>query len=550
MLKEKKVYILGHKNPDTDSICSAIAYADLKSKTSHGIHFTPKRAGQINKETEFVLRYFGVEEPGFVLDVGVQVRDLEIHKTPKAHAGMSIREVWNLMTESDAVTLPITDESNHLEGIITIGDIAKYFMATADQSPLSLAKTQYKNIAATLNGKVVVGNELGLFSRGRVFVGAGTPETMQSYISEDDLVILGDRVDMQLAALELGASCIVIAIDSPVSEEVVELAKRNSSVIITTPYDTYTVSGLINQSIPVRFLMKRDDLITFNTNDFVDDIKETMGRLRIRDFPILNSAGECIGTISRRNLINAKRKQVILVDHNEKTQAVDNVAESEILEIVDHHRLGSLETLQPIFFRNQPVGCTATIIFQMYQEKCVEIPEPIAGLLCAAILSDTLLFRSPTCTKYDQDAALQLSAIAEIDLETFADQMFKTGSDLRDKSAEEIFYQDFKKFQSGDISFGVAQINSMNSEILYEIGEQVKPLMANAVGQNAVSMVFFMLTNIISESTQLLCFGEGSARLVEQAFHARVQDGKCTLPGIVSRKKQFIPAMINVIQES
>lgn len=549
MQKTKTVFIIGHKNPDTDSVCSAIAYADIKNRTTHGINFIPKRAGQINKETEFVLHRFGVEEPDFVLDVGVQVRDLEIHKTPEAHSGMSIKEAWHLMSESNAVTLPITDGASHLEGIITIGDIAKYFMAPSDQSPLASAKTQYKNIAATLDGKVVVGNELGLFSKGRVFVGAGTPEAMQSYISEDDLIILGDREDMQLAALELGVSCIIVAIDSPVSERVIEAAKRSSSVVITTPYDTYTVAGLINQSIPVRFLMKRDELITFNTGDYVDDIKETMGRLRIRDFPVLNSAGRCIGTISRRNLINAKRKQVILVDHNEKTQAVDNVGEAEILEIVDHHRLGSLETIQPIFFRNQPVGCTATIIFQMYQEKELEIPKPIAGLLCAAIISDTLMFRSPTCTKYDQDAALQLSMIAELDLETFANQMFKAGSDLRDKSAEEIFYQDFKKFQSGNISFGVAQINSMNSEILQEIGEQVKPLMANAVGQNGVSMVFFMLTNIMSESTQLLCFGESSARFVEQAFHAKVQGGSCYLPGIVSRKKQFIPAMIHAIQE-
>ena len=549
MNKEKKVYIIGHKNPDTDSICSAIAYADLKTKTTHGIRYVPKCAGRINKETEFVLNRFGIEPPKFVLDVGVQVRDLDIHKTPEAHAGMSIKEAWQLMQDSNAVTLPITDSEHRLEGIITIGDIAKYFMVPSDQYPLSTAKTRYKSIAETLNGQVIVGNELGLFTKGKVLVGAGTPEMLQSYMDNDDLVIIGDREENQLAALEANASCIVITMNSPVSEKVIQMAKRNSCVIITTPHDTYSVTCLINQSIPVRFLMKRESLITFNTNDYVDNIKDTMGRLRIRDFPVLDSQGKCKGTISRRNLINAKKKQLILVDHNEKTQAVDNVAEAEVLEIIDHHRLGSLETIQPIFFRNQPVGCTATIIFQMYKEKELDIPKHIAGLLCAAIISDTLMFRSPTCTKYDQDAALQLAAMAELDIETFADEMFIAGSDLTDKSAEEIFYQDFKKFQSGDISFGVAQINSMNTAMLQELGEQVKPIMANAVGQNAVSMVFFMLTNIMSESTQLLCFGEGSARFVEQAFHAKVQNGTCFLPGIVSRKKQFIPAMINAIQE-
>lgn len=548
MSREETVFIIGHKNPDTDSICSAIAYADFKTRTTHGIHYIPKRAGQINKETEFVLKRFGMEAPGFVLDVGVQVRDLEMHATPYVNSGMTIMEVWQLMGEHNAVTLPITDNEYRLEGIITVTDIARFFMAS-DQFPLAEAKTQYKSIAATLDGKVIVGNELGLFSKGKVIVGAGTPERMQNYMGSDDLVITGDREEIQIAALEANASCIIVGMNSPVSDKVIELAKRNSSVIITTPYDTYMIASRINQSAPARFLMKRENLITFNTSDFVDDIKDTMGRLRIRDFPVLDSKGKCHGTISRRNLINAKKKQIILVDHNEKTQAVDNVAEADILEIVDHHRLGALETIQPIYFRNQPVGCTATIIFQMYQEREMEIPENIAGLLCAAILSDTLMFRSPTCTKYDQDAAFQLAGVAGIDIEEFANEMFKAGSDLRDKSAEEIFYQDFKKFKSGNISFGVAQINSMNADILEEIGEKVKPIMANAVGQNGVSMVFFMLTNIMSETTQLLCFGEGSARFVELAFRARVYDGKCTLPGVISRKKQFIPAMINAIQE-
>ena len=549
MNKEKKVYVIGHKNPDTDSICSAIAYAELKARTTYGVQFVPKRAGRVNKETEFVLNYFGIETPGFVLDVGVQVRDLEIHKTPYAHAGMSIQEAWQLMSEHNAVTLPITDSEYRLEGIITIGDIAKYFMAPSDKFPLASAKTRYKSIADTLDGKVVVGNELGLFSNGKVLIGAGTPEGIQKHMEGEDLVIVGDREEAQIAALQANASCIIVGMDSQVSEKVKELARRNSSVVITTPYDTYTIAGRINQSIPVRFLMKREELITFNTSDYVDDIKETMGRLRIRDFPVLDSSGKCKGTISRRNLINASKKQLILVDHNEKSQAVDNVTEADILEIVDHHRLGSLETIRPIYFRNQPVGCTATIVFQMYQEKMVEIPKDIAGILCAAIISDTLMFRSPTCTKYDQDAALQLAAIAEIDIESFADKMFRAGDDLSDKSAEEIFYQDFKKFQSGDISFGVTQINTMNTDILEEIGEQMNSVIAGAVGQNAVSMVFIMLTNIVSESTRLLCYGEGSARFVEKAFHVKVHDGKCFLPGIVSRKKQFIPAMIAAIQE-
>lgn len=548
MKKDEKVYVVGHKNPDTDSICSAIAYADFKTKTTHGKRFIPKRAGQINKETEFVLKRFGMDIPEFILDVGVQVRDLEMHPTPHVNSCMTILEMWKLMSEHNIATLPITDSEHRLEGIVSVTDVANFAMKS-EQFPLAKAKTQYKNIAATLDGRVLVGNELGVFSEGRVVIATGTPENMQNFMGNDDLVITGEREEMQIAALKANASCIIVGMNSPVSDTVIELAKNNSSVIITTPYDTYLIASRINQSAPVRFLMKRDDLITFHTSDFVDSIKETMGRLRIREFPVLDSKGRCYGTLSRRNLINAKKKQIILVDHNEKAQAVDNVTEAEILEIIDHHRLGALETIQPIYFRNQPVGCTATIIFQMYQERKLEISKNIAGILCAAILSDTLMFRSPTCTKYDQDAALQLAVIAEIDIESFANEMFMAGSDLKDKTAEEIFYQDFKKFKSGNISFGVAQITSVNAGVLEELGEKVKPIMANAVSKTGVSMVFFMLTNIMSEITQLLCFGEGSARLVEDAFHARVSQGTCTLPGIISRKKQFIPAMIHVIQE-
>ncbi|MFI3237678.1 MAG: putative manganese-dependent inorganic diphosphatase [Lachnospiraceae bacterium] len=549
MSTPKRVYVIGHKNPDTDSICSAIAYADIKNRTTHGQEFVPKRAGQVNAETEFVLNRFGVEAPGFVLDVGGQVRDMDLHEIPYVQAGISIKDAWELMTENDAVTLPITDSEHRLEGIVTIGDIAKYFMDPTDKFPLSSAKTQYKSMADTLGGKVIVGNELGLFNKGKVIVGAGNPDLIKEFMEGDDLVIVGDREDAQIAALEAFASCLVISCDSQVEQRVIDLAKSNSAVIITTPVDTYTIARLINQSIPVRFLMRREKLTTFNTRASIEEVQDIMAKKRYRDFPVLDSMGRCKGTVSRRNLISVKKKQVILVDHNEKGQAVDNINEADVLEIIDHHKLGAIETLSPIFFRNQPVGCTATIIFQMYQERNLEIPKYIAGLLCAAILSDTLMFRSPTCTKYDQDAANQLSQLAEIEIESFANEMFKAGSNMGDKSAEEIFYQDFKKFNSGDISFGVGQINAMNTEILGEIEEKIYPLLEREAGKNGLNMIFFMLTNIISESTQLICFGEGSERFIEDAFHAKVKGHKAYLPNIVSRKKQFIPSMVRAIQE-
>lgn len=549
MSQQEKVYIIGHKNPDTDSICSAIAYADIKNRTSSK-RYSAKRAGQINEETEFVLNKFGVETPGYLSDVGTQVKDMEIHKTQPADSSITIKRAWQLMKESGAVTLPITNREDRLEGIISVNDIATYYMDASDQKIMSIARTQYRSMADTLEGKVVMGNEHGYFIRGKVLVAASETQMMDEHVEEDDLLILGDREDMQLYAIQLGASCIVVTLGAEISYKVKMEAQKYSCVVISTPFDTYTTARLINQSIPVKYLMKKENLVTFHLDDFTDNIQEVMGKLRHRDFPILDKRNRYIGTISRRNMLNIKKKKLILVDHNEKSQAVDNIDQAEIVEIIDHHRIGTLETLQPVFFRNQPVGCTATIMYQMYREKELTIPQHIAGLLCAAIISDTLMFRSPTCTKWDQEAALELANIAEIDIEQFATEMFHAGSNLSGKSPEEIFYQDFKKFIMDDVTFGVGQISSMDAMELGEVRNRLLPIMKNECGKNGISMVFFMLTNIISESTELLCFGEGSGKVVEEAFGAKVCDGSCYLPGVVSRKKQLIPNFMATMQNN
>ena len=549
MTDEKTVYVIGHKNPDTDSICSAIAYAELKNRISNGIKYLPKRAGQMNEETEYVLKRFGIEPPGYMPDAGTQVRDMEIHELPAADSGLTIKEAWELMMNAKAVSLPITDKEGRLEGIIGIGDIAKYFMGNADATILSRGRTQYKRMAETLDGSLVLGNEHGYFVKGRVIVGTDDPELLTANMLPDDLVILGNRKDTQIAAIKADSSCIVVSGNNQVDKDVIELAKQKSCVIIETPLDTYTIASIISHSIPVKHLMKCEGIVTFNTKDFTDDIKETMGKYRYRDFPIINSDGKCIGTISRRNLINVKKKKLILVDHNERTQTVDNIEEAEILEIIDHHRIGTLETMAPVMFRNQPVGCTATIIYQMYNEKGAEIPEKIAGLLTAAILSDTLMFRSPTCTKFDQEAANVLAKIAGIDIENFANDMFMAGSNLAGKAPEEIFYQDFKKFMAGELTFGVGQISSMNTKSLASAEEKIRPIMQAECGKNGMSMVFFMLTNIIEESTKLLCYGEGSVRTMEHAFGVKAYEDAVSLKGVVSRKKQFIPKIMSALND-
>lgn len=543
-----KVYIIGHKNPDTDSICSAIAYADIKTRSEEG-RFVAKRAGQISEETQYVLGRFGVEAPGYVPNVGTRVKDMDIRRIAGVSHSISLKKAWNLMRNENVNTLPIVTEDNILEGLITISDIAQSYMDVYDNAILATARTQYKNILETLDGVMIEGNEHGYFIKGKVVVAAANPDLMENYIEQDDLVILGNRYESQLCAIEMNAGCIIVCEGAPVSKTIRRLAADKDCSVISTPHDTYTVARLINQSMPVKFFMKKERLLTFELDDYTDSIKDIMAKKRYRDFPILDKHGKYAGMVSRRNLLGMKRRRVILVDHNEASQAVDNIESAEILEIIDHHRLGSLETMAPVYFRNQPVGCTATIMYQIYGEKQLEIPADIAGLLCAAIISDTLMFRSPTCTPADRAAAEDLARIAGIECESFATDMFAAGSKLKDKSPEEIFYQDFKKFELNKASFGVGQINSMNPAELTEIKERLIPYLEKALGTHGESMLFFMLTDIIHESTELLCYGGESEELVEEAFHKAPQDCSVVLPGVVSRKKQLIPAFMNALQQ-
>ena len=442
--KKKEVYILGHRNPDTDSICSAIAYADVKNKENDGNHYVAARAGQLSPETSYVLQRFGMRQPTYVNNIGTRVRDMEIRKIPGISEDISMKKAWNLMAELNAVTLPIIDADNRLNGLITINDIATSYMENQDSTLLAMAKTPYRNILETLEAELVVGDPEAVFEHGNVLIAVANPDVMENYIDHDDMVITGNRYESQLSAIESGAGCIVICLGAQVSRSIQKLAQDNGCAVLVTPLDTYTVARRINQCMPVRAFMRTKNLITFLPGDYTDSIKDSMQNTRIRDFPVVDKTGQYLGMISRRNLLGIRKRSVILVDHNERSQAVDNIEDAEILEIIDHHRIGSLETMAPVYFRNEPVGCTATIIYQIYREKGFDIPPNIAGLLCSAILSDTLVFRSPTCTMMDRMAAQALSEIAGIDCQAFGIEMFTAGSNLKDKTPEEIFYQDYK----------------------------------------------------------------------------------------------------------
>ena len=541
MDNERQIFVVGHQNPDTDSLCSAIAYTYLKNKTA-GENFCARRAGRINDETRFVLQQFDVEEPKLLTDVRPQVSDIEMRHIGGVKSNLSLKKAWNLMRELGVNTLPIT-RNGHLEGLITISDIATSYMDVYDNDILGRAKTQYANIQDTIEGILICGNPHGYVVKGKVLIASTTSSQLKQMLESDDIVITSDSQEIQEYAIMNNASCLIICDGARIDSRIITMANSRDCVVISTKMDMFSVARHMNKSMSIKYFMRKDGLDTFEPDELCDDVKEVMARKRHRDFPIINSNGEYIGMISRRNLLNMKRKQLILVDHNEQSQAVFGIEEAEILEIIDHHRLGSLQTLAPVYFRNQPVGCTATIITQMYEEQGVEIPTQIAGLLCSAIISDTLMFRSPTCTEIDRKIAEKLSQIANIDIHEFAIQMFRAGSHLQNKSAKEIFEQDFKKTAAGDVSFGVGQISSMDKDELHSIKDNILAYMEASISSYQVSMLFFMLTDIDKESTELIFVGENSRFVVEKAFGIQVDESSCLLTNVVSRKKQVIPSL-------
>ena len=552
----RKTMVIGHRNPDTDSICSAICYANLKQAVT-GEEYMPARAGHVNGETQFVLDYFGAEEPQLVEDVRTQVRDIEIRKTKGVADNISLKRAWNIMQENNVVTIPSVREDGTLEGLITVGDITKTYMNIYDSSILSKANTQYSNIIETLEAELIIGSAEAYFDQGKVLIAAANPDLMEFYIEPHDLVILGNRYESQLCAIEMEAGCIIVCEGAGVSLTIRKLAQERGCAVITTPYDTYTTARLINQSMPISYFMTKENIIEFSEEDYLDDIREIMASKRHRDFPVLDSDGKYIGMISRRNLLGAKGKSIILVDHNEKSQAVEGMESADIREIIDHHRLGTVETMSPVFFRNQPLGCTATIIYQMYQENHMEIDKTTAGLLCSAIISDTLLFRSPTCTAVDKAAGLALAQIAGLDVEKYAIDMFSAGSNLKGKSDGDIFYQDFKRFTVGNSVFGIGQITSLNAVELKDLRSRMSVYTEKEREQHEIDMMFFMLTNILTESTDLICTGQGAEQLITTAFHVADEDvenvsaqtGIVKLPGVVSRKKQLAPQIMMALQQ-
>ena len=544
-----KVVVIGHRNPDTDSICSAIAYAELKNKTTDLV-CEPRRAGKMNQETEFVLKKFGVTPPRMCTDVNPKIRDVDYREMPGIPGSTSLRKAWEIMRDQQIDTLPITSADNELEGIITVKDIATANMDVFDTGVLATSRTTYKNILETLGGTMVVGNENAVCTTGHIKIGTATPEMLENNVEKGDIVILTNRYESQLCAIEKEASLLIICNGAKVGRTIQRIAEETGVAIMTAPCDTYAAGKLMSQCAPISYYMTRDDIMKFTLVTPVADVTRVMAKVRHRYFPILDEEGKYCGMVSRRNVIALRKRRIILVDHNEATQAVEGFDQAEILEIIDHHRIGSLETSGPVYFRNQPVGCTATIITQMYDENGVEIRPQIAGLLLAAILSDTLVFRSPTCTPVDEATAKRLAKIAGVDIDEFSTEMFEAGEKLDGKTPEEVFLQDFKVFMCGDIRFGVAQGSYMTRKNLLAAEALLKPYLEEARNKQNVEDLYMLLTDVPKEESVVICTGRHADEMLRSGFEKEPEeDGSWVLPGVVSRKKQFIPAMMSAYQE-
>lgn len=543
----KATYVIGHKNPDTDSVCSAICYAFLKHRLT-GEEYIPCRAGDINSETAFILDHFHVAAPQLLTSLEPTIADVQFRSIDGISSTLSLKRAWEHMRDHSIQTVPILTKRRKIKGLLTLGDQARYYMEDQDPGSLAKAKPKYSSIADTIHGEVVVGDPEAQFCKGKVVVAAANPDLMEEYIAANDMVIMGNRYDNQFSAIEMDAGCIIVCLGAKVTKTIKKLASEKGCTVIETPLDTFSVAKLINQSIPVSHIMRKDDIISFGLDDSVADVRATVSKLRVRYFPITDNDGRYVGLMSQRNLLDIERRRVILVDHNEKGQAVDGIRSAEVVEVIDHHRIDSVETMNPIYFRNQPLGCTATIITQMFRENNIEIEPTIAGLLCSAIISDTLMFRSPTCTDIDRSAAEMLADKAGIDIKKYARAMFNAGSRLGKKTPEEIYNLDCKPFEVDKTKLTIAQVTSVSGKELSKVKERMLPYMEELLPASGRDMLFLMLTDIFDESTELLFVGQGAKGVVQTAFEKECSDNSVILPGVVSRKKQVVVPIIETIE--
>lgn len=543
---ENIVYVTGHKNPDSDSICAAYGYSEFKNKTSN-LKTMPVRLGNVNRETQFILDYFGVKSPKLLETVKLKVEDLDIDRIEPIKPETSLKKAWNIMKENHLKSLPVVDDNDSLVGVLSISNLTSLYMDIEVNDILAKSNTSIENIIETLSAKSLYINEACKTFKGKINITAMQPHSIKEYVTESDIAIVGDREDVQKALINIRTSLIILTGSHTISESLLEEARRSGITVISTPHDSFTASRLLLQSIPVGYVMAIKDLISFSKDELVDDIKDVMAKTRYNSYPVTDSEGKVIGTVSRYHLISKHKKRVIQVDHNERGQSVNGLEEAEVLEIIDHHRVADIQTNNPIYFRNEPIGSSSSIVAKCYFEKGITPTREVAGLLCGAIISDTLLFKSPTCTEQDKEICSKLAEIAGIQsLEEFAKEMFKAGTSLKGKTVEEIFNQDFKPFKMGDVRVGVAQVNTMDIDGFMPLKDDMLAFMNTEADNKGYDVVMLLLTDILTEGSQVLVGGE-RYDYIEKTFDVELKDSTAFLPGVLSRKKQVIPPLTTVI---
>ncbi len=539
------VYISGHKNPDTDSIISAICYADLKNRQGD-INAIPIRLGNLSPETKFVLDYFKAEAPVLKESMILQVKDLNIDRSYAIDPTIPVRVAWDIFQEGLTSSLAVVDNEGKITGIASLSNITKSYMDVWDDKIIGRAHTPIENIIDVLSAKTLLLPENPRAFDGKMTVMAMNDEDQEfdNYFSEGDIVIVGNRIDYLEYLITRKVGLIILTNGSKVSEDLLEYAAENRVTVISTDYNTFMTSRLLPMTIPVSHVMTEDDLVYFSTNDTLDIVKETMAKSRFRSYPVVDENNKVIGSISRYHLISSNMKKLILVDHNEKNQSIDDIDQAEIIEIIDHHRVANISTTAPLFYRAEPVGSTATIISEMYLESGLRPSKQIAGLLCAAIISDTLLFRSPTTTDIDRRILDRMSKIADLDPEDFANKMFKAGTSLKEKSPSDIVEGDVKTFTIGGEDVRVGQVMTMNPEELEPLRDEITKLMQAKIEQKGETTFVLVLTDIFNETSELLVVGD-HVEDIEEEFGHKVENGTISAPGVLSRKKQVIPRLTN-----
>lgn len=542
------VFVSGHKNPDSDSICSAIAYADYLFRIGR-YNAVPVRLGEINKETEYILKRFHTEIPVLLKTVKQTVEDLEYDKVTVFSKELTLKTAWSLMKQQNLKSAPVLDDHSQLLGLLSTSNIIEGYMDQWDSLILKEANTPIENVIDTLDASILYLDKQLKTIKGEIHIAAMTGEEASKRVHENDVVIVGgDRDEAIEHLMNKKISLVILTGSLTISKELLQQCIDAHMSVISTPFNTFMASQQIIQAVPVEYVMQKGGLTTFSTDDTVDYVKEVMSETRYRSYPVIDFMGRVVGSISRYQVLNGMKKKVIQVDHNERSQAIDGIEEAEILEIVDHHRVADIQTIGPVLFRAEPVGCTATIVAKCYKEAGIDIPQDMAGLMLGAIISDTLLFKSPTCTPTDTKMAKELAKIAGVDIQEFGMSMFKAGTSLVGKTVEEIFNQDYKKFTFGDLSAGVAQVNTMDIEGFAPYKKDMLDYMDQVAKDNHMEFTMLLLTDVINATSEVLVAGPRKD-YVETAFHVELVDQQASLPGVISRKKQVVPVITEVLTQ-